>query len=155
MSVLAGLGDQTPSVILTSDASGGWECGAFYEGHWFQLAWKDTRGVEGLNIATKELISIVIAIALWGRNWTGQVVQCRCDNSAVVAVLASQTRNDQDLMYLIRCLAPFEAKLSVRVIGAHLPGAQNTLADNLSRNPLSSFLQASSRRCGHASGKDG
>ena len=60
-------GDQTLSVIRTSDASGGWGCGAFYEEHWFQLAWKDTRGVEGLNITTKELIPIVIAIALWGR----------------------------------------------------------------------------------------
>ena len=57
----------------TSDASGGWGCGAFYEEHWFQLAWKDIRGVEGLNITTKELIPIGIAIAL-GRNWTGQVV---------------------------------------------------------------------------------
>ena len=95
------------------------------------------------SLPVKELIPIVIAIALWGRNWTGQVVQCRCDNSAVVAVLASRTSKDQDLMHLLRCLALFEAKLSVRVIGAHLPGAQNTLADNLSRDALSSFLQAS------------
>lgn len=101
VSILAALGDQTPSVILTSDASGGWGCGAFYEEHWFQLAWKDTRGVEGLNIATKELIPIVIAIALWGRNWTGQVVQCQCDNSAVVAVIVSRTSKDQDLMHLL------------------------------------------------------
>ena len=105
--------------------------------------WKDAHGADGLNIATKELIPIVMAVALWGRNREGQVVQCRCDNSAVVAVLTSRTSRDQDLMHLLRCLALFEAKLSVRVVGTHLPGIHNTLADNLSRDALSSFLQAS------------
>ena len=66
----------------------------------------------GTNIATKELISIVIAVAMWGQHWTGQIVCWRCDNSAVVSVLNHHTSRDSELMHLLRCLTFFEARFS-------------------------------------------
>jgi len=91
---------------------------------------------------TKELIPIVMAAAMWGKAWGGLVVCCRCDNDAVVAVVNRRTSRDQDLMHLLRCLSFFEAAFSFRVVASHIPGVENTLADDLSRNKLSSFLQA-------------
>ena len=67
---------------------------------------------------------------------------CQCDNEAVVAVLNRRTSGDQDLMHLLRCLSFFEAKFGFRVVAKHIPGTQNSLADDLSIDKLSSFLQA-------------
>ena len=141
VSLLAVLGEQEPSVILTSDASGSWGCGAYWGSQWFQLPWHGTVGTAGANIATKELIPIVIAAALWGKAWAGLVVLCRCDNEAVVAVLNKRTSRDHDLMHLLRCLTFFEAQFSFRMTATHIAGSQNTLADDLSRDNLSSFLR--------------
>ena len=95
-----------------------------------------------MNIATKELIPIIIAAAIWGRAWTGLVVCCRCDNEAVVAVINECTSKDAELMHPLRCLIFFKAKFSTRMIATHVAGMHNTLADDLSRDRLSSFLQA-------------
>ena len=121
--MLSVLGEQQPSITLTSDASGSWGCGAHWGSHLFQLAWGDTVGQLDANIATKELIPIVIAVAMWGRHWTGQVVCCRCDNMAVVSVLNHCTSRDGELIHLLRCLAFFEAKFSCRLVAAHIAGS--------------------------------
>lgn len=39
------------------------------------------------HITIKELVPIVLAVAVWGKEWHGLTVQARCDNSAVVAIL--------------------------------------------------------------------
>ena len=141
VSLLAALGELEPTVVLTSDASGSWGCGAFWNTRWLQLAWSDTACPPKTNIATRELIPIVMAAAMWGRFWEGQVVCCRCDNEAVVAVLTSRTSRDPDLMHLLRCLALFEAKLSFRVVASHIPGVENVIADLLSRGHSPPFTQ--------------
>ena len=93
--------------------------------------WSNMACTEEVNIATKELIPVVIAAAMWGMNWEGQVVCSQCDNEAVVAVLNRHTSRDQDLMHLLRCLSFFEAKFGFRVVARHIPGTQNSLADDL------------------------
>ena len=71
-----------PDVQLTSDASSKWGCGAFYmyNRYWFQLQWQES--LQHMHITIKELIPIVLAAAIWGREWTGLTVQARCDNTA-------------------------------------------------------------------------
>ena len=39
ISLLTVLGEVSPSVVLTSDASGSWGCGAYWSTKWFQFAW--------------------------------------------------------------------------------------------------------------------
>ena len=142
ISLLSMLGALVPTTTLTSDASGSWGCGAFWEEKWFQLAWSESPGAVAAGIAAKELIPIVLAAAMWGKMWTGEVVNCRCDNSAVVAVIRSRTSKDPSLMHLLRCMIFFEAKYCFSLVASHIAGIKNTLADDLSRNHLSSFLQA-------------
>ena len=47
-----------PDLVMTSDASGSWGCGAFFGKQWFMLQWP--AGMESTHITTKELIPIVI-----------------------------------------------------------------------------------------------
>jgi len=71
VSLLAVLGEQELTITVMSDASGRWGCGAFWNSHWFQLAWSNTTCTEEVNIATKELIPIEMAAAMWGKAWEG------------------------------------------------------------------------------------
>ena len=94
-----------------------------------------------MNIAAKEFIPIVAA-AVWGREWQGKVVGCRCDNQVVMAVLHSRTSKEPGIMHLLRCLIFFEARFSFHIIASHIAGVENSLADDISRNNMSSVLQA-------------
>jgi len=48
---------------------------------------------QGVDIAVKELILVVIAAALWGQSWQGQHICFLLNNMAVVAILNSRTAN--------------------------------------------------------------
>ena len=138
VSMMKLLGHQEPAVVVTSDASGHWGCGAFCERKWFQLQWDPTLSQK--SIAAKELIPIVVACAVWGPTWEGQVVRCRSDNQTVVAVIQTRYSRDDDLMHLLRSLFFFEAVFGCQIIATYIPGAHNSLADDLSRDKLCSFL---------------
>jgi len=141
VSLLRLIGSPPANVVLTSDASG-WGCGAYFDNRWFQLPWSAT-WVKAESIAVKELIPIVLAGAVWGDLWSGNVVLCRCDNESVVAVVNSRTSRDPGLMHLLRCLAFVEAHWGFYSRAVHLPGVENSLADDLSRDRLERFLASS------------
>ena len=125
------------SMVLTSDASGGWGCGAFYRDKWFQLPWNEP--VRQYHITVKELIPIVVAAALWGTDWTGEVVKVRCDNAAVVACINKESSKEREVMHLLRCLVFIAARYQFQLHAIHLPGTENRAADALSRDQLTVF----------------
>ena len=55
-------------VVLHSDDSEGWECGAYWQTLRFQAQWYGTP-TAGESTAAKELLPIVLAALLWGRVW--------------------------------------------------------------------------------------
>ena len=61
------LGLRAPTLVLRSDASGAWGCGAFFRRFWFQWLAR--------SIATKEALAVVIAAALWGDLWRNEAVR--------------------------------------------------------------------------------
>lgn len=126
-------------VSLTSDASGSWGCGAWSGNEWFQLEWSDYS--RALHISAKELVPILVAAVVWGNQWQGHRVVAYCDNMAVVAVMNSRYCHDPALMQLLRCLSFIEARRQFTLSATHLPGIKNTLADDLSRDRLSAFLE--------------
>ena len=69
---------------------------------------------------------------------------CHSDNQAVVAVIRSRTSKVHDIMHLLRCLSFMEAQCEFFLSAKYIPGSCNELADDLSRNRLSSFLQKAS-----------
>ena len=68
-------------------------------------------------------------------------VICHSDNQAVVAVTHFRTSKDPDIMHFLRCLSFMEAWGEFFLSAKYIPGSCNELADDLSRNRLSSFLQ--------------
>jgi hypothetical protein len=93
-----------------------------------------------MHITIKELIPIVLAAAIWGREWSGLSVQARCDNAAVVADMNQDCSKNADVMHLLRSLAFIKAKFRFLLVTSHIPGKDNDLADALSRDNLSYFL---------------
>jgi len=133
---------------ITSDASGSWGCGAYVSsGEWFQLEWLSSW--QPIHITVKELLPVVLSVAIWGSMWQGKAVRCRCDNAAVVAVVRSRYSKEPGLMHMLRCIFFMEAHFACMLSATHVPGAINTRADELSRNRLSSFLSKvpSASRC--------
>ena len=137
--MMAGLVTGAYAGVLTSDASGSWGCGAFTSaGEWFQLKLPETW--ESVHITIKELLPVVMGIAMWGRQWQGGTIKCLCDNAAVVAILRSGRSKDEKAMQLMRSLSFFLAAYNVSIVGEHIPGVDNGAADALSRNDASTFL---------------
>ena len=140
VSMMRSLHRSTPVAIQTSDASGGWGCGAFTNGgEWFQVTWPESWSA--IHITVKELVPIVVACAIWGQEWQGSSVRCRCDNAAVVAIVRSGSSKHPLAMHLLRCLSFFVAVFQLYLDTVHLPGRCNEAADALSRSNLPLFTQ--------------
>ena len=128
-----------PSVHVYSDASGSFDCGAFQVGgSWCQLQWPESW--HGGSIATLELIPIVIAVALWGPQWHGQVVSFHSDNVAAVCNVNRMFSSNSSLLHLLQCLSFFAAYFGFHFKAEHVPGVKNSVADALSRNNVHLFL---------------
>ena len=125
-----------PEVVLTSDASGGWGCGAWWGNRWFQLQWLGLGESASYGITAKELLPIVVAVASWGKAWQGKAVLARCDNMAVVAIVNNGSSKEAEAMHLRRCLSFLEAKWAIHLWAEHVRGVDNEVADLLSRNRL-------------------
>ena len=116
----------SPSVTVTSDASGSFGCGAVSQEHWFQLKWPANWNTT--HIAAKELAPIVIAASLWGPSWHSSCSCFRTDNMAIVEVLRSHTSWDPLLMYLLRCLVFYAAVHHFDFVVERMPYLKNNLA---------------------------
>ena len=136
---LSACAPRLPSSVLESDASGSWGSGAVWQHRWFQLQWESDHERQ-INIATLELVPIVVATTIWGKYWQGQTILCRCDNQAVVHALLNRSCRDPSLMHLLRALF---SHLHFSLHAEHIAGKVNLLADD---NNLPSFMQRCS--CG-------
>ncbi len=120
-----------PSSTLTTDASkAGW--GA----HWrnIQLSGTWSRSIARHHINSLELWAIHLALRRLRKHVKGQTVLVRCDNMSVVMYInrnggvRSQTLCLQTVRLLQWC-----HRHEITLRAAHLPGAENKLADALSR----------------------
>ena len=133
ISILWDLQRQSADLSVYSDASGSWGCGAYG----VSLKWCSR--LQPLPIATKELIPVILAAAMWGKHWTGKIVLFKVDNTAVVEAINATFCKDLHLMHLIRLLVFFAAYHNFWFHAAHIAGRDNRLADALSRNNISFF----------------
>ena len=106
-------------VVLISDASGNWGCGAYNsKGEWFQFQWPR----ESIHITIKELLSIVLSCAVWGCYWKGKSLKCLSDNAAVVARINSGRSKVDKAMHLMRCLTFFLAHYGTTIFASTFQG---------------------------------
>ena len=124
-------------VYLTSDASGSWGCGAFWEEKWLQFKWPTHMHTS--SIAFMELLPIFLSATVWGSRWQSCRVTCRCDNESVVAVINKGSAKDLSLSHLLRCISFYAAHYHFMLEAQHVPGHHNQIADALSRNNMLLF----------------
>ena len=132
-----------PSITsIVSDASSSWGSGAFdsRSGEWFQLQWPQSW--LSINIAIKELIPLVLAMAVWGSCWQGHCILFRSDNMAADSALSSWSACDLHRSHLLHCLFFWEGQYSWEHSAEHIAGKINTAADTISRNNLHIFVSS-------------
>ena len=129
-----------PRIHLFSDASRSWGCGAYSNPLWFQIPWSRISTLSGASISLKELLPIIVAAAVWGPQWSGSFFLCHSDNTAAVAQVNKLHAADSLAAHLLRCLAYFQALFDFRMHATHIPGKDNTAADDLSRDRAHQFL---------------
>ena len=132
-------------VDIESDASGSWGCAAVWGPHWLQWQWSEK--AQQWHIAPKELLPVLLACAVWGEEWSGKLIQCHCDNMAVVEVINCGYSKDRELMHLLRCLFFITEHWRMSIRAVHIPGKDNVRADALSRNDFPRLLQAAPDAC--------
>ena len=137
--LMTALVKQSAEVIVTSDASGSWGCGAFCNREWFSIQWGECW--RDLHITIKELLPIVVASILWGRTWTGKHILFRCDNAAVVAIVNSGCSKHPIAMHCTRLVYLLGAVFNFSFQSSHIAGKDNIAADAISRNNHALFLQ--------------
>ena len=127
-----------PAFTVFTDASGSWGCGAVWDHHWLQVQWSHSWLTT--NIAAKELVAVVLALGVLGRDWANAHVLVRCDNMAVVEAITAKSCRDKLLMHMLRSIHFLCARHNIRVSAQHVPRVVNTQADALSRNNVKGFL---------------
>lgn len=73
----------TYDISLYTDASSKHGFGGYYAGRWFQGKWPEeihNLGSDPLSMALLELYPIVVAIVLWGHEWSGKRIRFLCAN---------------------------------------------------------------------------
>ena len=68
---------------------------------WFQIKWPPT--LQASHITFKELVPIILAVAVGGHEWAGKSMIALFDNSAVVDVLRKRDSKEPQVMQLMRC----------------------------------------------------
>jgi hypothetical protein len=89
-----------------------------------------------VTINTLEFYAVIYHMLLWGKEIQGVVLKVYCDNTSAVSWIHKQRGNAKSdvTMALVRVLSLWCLVSKVVVISTHIPGVDNTLADDLSRN---------------------
>ena len=128
----------TPTLVVQTDASGSWGCGAVFNHRWLQLKWPEEWIDE--DIMAKELVPVVLMVAVWGPLLYRQHVLLQCDNLGLVTSINKGSAKPKLVMHLLRCLWFFTAYYDIALTASHILGAVNTAADQLSRDYTSQFF---------------
>ena len=90
-------------------------------------------GNNNYNINHFEMVNILVAIRLWGEQWSHQHVRLYVDNASVVQVCNSGYTRDSFLAQCIRNIWLHTSVWDICLEVHHIPGYRNKTADLLSR----------------------
>lgn len=125
-------GWSNPDAVLATDSClvG---CGGVTESQFFHSTFPEAIARQGLHINALELLTLTVALKLWGSTLIGKRILVFCDNMASVQVLNSGASRDLFSQACLREVCWFAARYQFEVRGKHLPGVSNRLPDLLSR----------------------
>ena len=90
-----------------------------------------------------EMFNILLALRTWGDFWQHSTVSLFCDNLAVVQVVETSKTKDPFLAACIRNIWLITATLDINLEVSHIRGADNHMADLLSRLYSQKFVNNS------------
>lgn len=124
-----------PDDVLSSDAcpSG---CGAWVEDEFFHRPFPAHVLAQNLDINSLELLTVVVAVKLWGNRWQGKRIMIYCDNMTSVVVINSGASRHPFLQNCLREICFWAAVGEFEIRAAHIEGTANRVADALSRYHL-------------------
>ena len=129
--------NREPGITLETDAAGDTGIGAICGSAWLSGHWPEQ--LRDADICVKELSAVVIAISVWCLNLSNRCVIIRCDNSAVVHCIASQSSRSPAIMHWLRKLFVTTCLHNILVRAVHTPGSAADAADALSRGMIQVF----------------
>ncbi len=131
------------SLYTDSSAAEGNGFGAYFRGKWSFGVWPADWHKAGLtsDITVLEYFPILVAIHIWGDELRNKKVLFKCDNSAVVHIINTQTCKSDRVMVMVRLLTLKCLQLNLVIKAEHVPGSSNVLADSLSRLQMRRFRE--------------
>ena len=119
---------------------------------WFHARWtpgQQAIAMEGTtsrdSMPWKELYAIIVAACTWGHLWQRRRVTFYSDCMPVVQAMSKGASRSRRMMQLLRVLHHVAARNSFLYRVMHIPGVDNTIADELSRVFVYSQLSTSTR----------
>lgn len=114
--------------------------GAVCGRQWFHSKWNteqqamsEVGTISRGSMPWKELYALVTAAATWGHRWSRKRITFRTDCEPVVLALKKGASRSRSMMQLIRFLHYHAAKHHFEYRVVHIPGVENSIADELSR----------------------
>ena len=121
-----------PDAVISCDAclagAGGW-----FNGKYFHTEFPKFIKDMGLHINALELLTVMVALKLWGRFLPAKKIVVCCDNLSSVVVTQTGRARDKFLQSCLRELVFIQARFSFEVKLTHIRGEDNRSADLLSR----------------------
>ena len=122
----------SPGEVFTTDAclTG---CGGLCGDQYFHAVFPSLVVQQTLDINCLELLTIIVALKLWGSRWSALRLSVRCVNEVAVTVRNNGRCRNSFLNSCLRELCYLAAIHEFEVRAVHVPGVSNCYADLLSR----------------------
>ena len=107
--------------------------GACYNNMVYHYQFKVGEVSRMFNIVHLEMWNVLVALRIWGHQWSSQSVNIKCDNEAVVSVINTGATRDFILATMARNIWLETASKDIKLKLTHIAGKHNGCADLLSR----------------------
>ena len=130
-----------PDAVISCDAcldgAGGW-----FEGSYFHAQFPKFIKDQHLHINALEMLTLTVALKLWGRHLVRKKILMYCDNWSSVVVAQTGKARDKFLQACLREIVFTQARHGFEVKFRHIEGEKNRTPDLLSRWYLHDSFQA-------------
>ena len=116
-------------------------CGCYFAGKWAFYQWPEKWCNQKilLDITFLEMVPVLLAIQLWGRELSRKRIVLYIDNEALVSVLNRQSSKSKRLMNLVRKFVLLSMQLEIVFKAVHISTKYNSIADSISRMQWTRF----------------
>ena len=131
------------SLVVYTDASSTISAAGYWEsaGNWFRYGWDEALKQANPGIVWMELFAIVIAVTLWGPQWSNQHVIFKTDSKSSVDAWchARFGEHEGSMAMLMVCILLVARHYRFSVDVSYIPSNKNPV-DTLSRDNLDEFF---------------